>query len=203
MKYYDSYRIPVMRMYFRSTDTNYFDEYKDKVHDPVQLVELVNKLEAIDKEYLKDDEASKHVVNNKTIIARNKLYMTFGNAVNIEKGNKTEPIVQSLLEGVSTDPDAFRMYNNDLRYGAYSRGYSTQLGGYIYKILQRVLASITILPTECGTTRGVIREITKSNASKLLNRYIKENGKWVLVETAQMAQTYIDKVIEVRSPHVS
>lgn len=26
MKYYDSYRIPVMRMFFRSTDTNYFDE---------------------------------------------------------------------------------------------------------------------------------------------------------------------------------
>lgn len=174
-------------------------EYEGKLHDTVKLVELENKLSAIDKEYLKDDIAAKNIFNNKSRTARKKMFLIYGDTNDFEKSTTARPISQSLLEGLSTSEEDFPKYMNDLRIGSYSRGTSTQLGGYTYKILQRSLSSLTISSIPCNTKRGIKRLINDSNASKLVNRYILESGKWVLIETQEQTKKYIGKIVEIRS----
>lgn len=176
-----------------------FKEYEGQLHDPVKLVELENKLSAIDNEYLKDDPAAKNIFNKKSKTARKKMFLIYGDTNDFEKSTTARTVEQSLLEGLNTSEKDFPKYMNDLRIGSFSRGASTQLGGYTYKILQRSLSSLTISPVECNTKRGLKRLIDDSNVSKLVNRYILESGKWILIGSLDQAKKYIGKNIEIRS----
>lgn len=175
-----------------------FAEYQDQLSDPVKVVELENKLQAIDDEYLKDDPAATNIVNKKSRTARKKMYLTYGEVKDFVKTSENNVILPSLTDGVSTSDEDFPKYMNDLRVGSYSRGASTALSGYTYKILQRSIAGISISPTPCTTTRGLTREITQSNYKKLAGRYIKDKG-WKLVDGTSAAKTYIGQQVETRS----
>lgn len=174
-------------------------EYDGQLHDPVKLVELENKLREVDNEYLSDDVAAKHVLNGKTKKARTKMYLIVGDTLDFKKSVETDPVTQSLLDGISSSEKDFPKYMNDQRVGSFARGASTQLGGYTYKILQRSLSNIVISPVPCDTKRGLKRLITDSTTNKLLNRYILSGGKWVLIDTVTESKKYANKTVEMRS----
>jgi len=175
-------------------------EYQDKLTDPAKVVELENKLDAIDKAYLSDDPAAKNALNKKSFDARKKIYLIYGQAMGFDESLTKTPIVNSLYEGIDTSDDTWSKYVDDSRFGSFSRGHSTQQSGYTYKILQRSLSSIYISSTECDTTHGLTRHITKENYKKLINRYIKVNNNWVLVKTEEEARNYINQDVVIRSP---
>lgn len=174
-------------------------EYEGQLHDPVKLVELEQRLIAIDNEYLADDPAAKNIFNKKSKTARKKMFLIYGDTMDFEKSTNTRAISSSLLEGLSTKEEDFPKYMNDLRVGSFSRGSSTQLGGYTYKILQRSLSSISISPVECNTKRGLKRFINDYNVSKLLNRYVMLDDKWTLIESMEQANKLKGKEVIIRS----
>lgn len=174
-------------------------EYEGQLHDPVKLVEFEQKLIAIDNEYLADDPTVKNIFNGKARTGRKKMFLVYGDTMDFEKTTSAKTIAGSLSEGLSTDPNDFPKYMNDLRVGSFARGGSTQLGGYTYKILQRSLSSIYISSVECNTKRGLKRVITPYNVTKLLNRYVALGGKWTLIETIEEAKKLMDKEVMVRS----
>jgi hypothetical protein len=174
-------------------------EYKDQLTDPVKVVELENKLNEVDKEYLKDDIAASKVFDGKAKTSRKKMYMMFGSSLDFTNDASRTPVLKSLSEGLDTSEKEFPKYINDLRLASFSRGSFTALSGYSYKILQRSLANIEILPNECNTTIGVTRDIDNSNYTKLINRYIMNKGKWTLVGSKQEASTYLGKRLQIRS----
>lgn len=174
-------------------------EYENQLEDPVKVVELETKLSNIDKEYLSDDIAANTIFNNKSKTGRKKMFLMVGDTNDFTATGKGKVITDSLSEGLNINEDVFPAYMNDIRSGSFSRGSSTALGGYTYKILQRALSSIRIEEKPCVTTKGLKRLITKDNYKKLVNRYIKENS-WKLISNIELASKYIDKIVEIRSP---
>ena len=174
-------------------------EYEGQLHDPVKLVEFEQKLIKIDNDYLADDPAAKNIFNNKSKTARKKMFLIYGDTMDFEKTTSAKTVEGSLLEGLSTSPEDFPKYMNDLRVGSFARGGSTRRGGYTYKILQRSLSSLTISSTECNTKRGLKRVITPYNVNKLLNRYVAIGGKWTLIESIDEAKKLLDKEVIIRS----
>ena len=172
-------------------------QYEGMLDDPTKVVELTGKLEAIDKEYLADDKAANIILNKKGKVARKKMFLIFGEANSFDK-DEFNVIVDPLLKGIKADEKTLPKYFNDLRYGSYSRGHSTQMSGYSYKILQRSLAGLSISDVPCDTTKGLKRFIHKGNYSGIANRYVKDGG-WKLVDSVEEASKYIDKVVEIRS----
>ena len=172
-------------------------EYEGQLHDPVKVVELETKLNKIDAEYLADDPAANKIFNGKSRTARKKLFLIYGETKDFASGDGNV-VVPPLAEGVDTSPENFPKYMNDLRFASYSRGASTMLSGYSYKVLQRSLSGLTIVKNPCNTKQGVNRFITKGTFNKLVNRYVKQGG-WVLVKDIEMAKTFIDKWVEIRS----
>lgn len=171
-------------------------EYEGQLHDPVKVVELEGKLNQVDSDYLADDPAAKKIFNKKSKTARKKMFLIYGETKDFVPGANV--VVPSLSQGVDTSPENFPLYMNDLRYASFSRGSSTQLSGYSYKVLQRSLSGLTIVKEPCNTTRGIKRNITKATFSKLVNRYVKDGG-WKLVADVETAKKYIDKTVEIRS----
>ena len=108
-------------------------------------------------------------------------------------------VVSPLTEGLSTSPEDFPKYMNDLRLGSFARGSSTALSGYSYKILQRSLTGLTILDKPCDTTRGYKRIIDSKSYKKLVSRYIKSGTKWILIDSLESAKQYVGKEVEIRS----
>lgn len=174
-------------------------EYEGQLEDPIKLVELQNKLEKADNDYLADDKAAKNILNRKSKTARKNLYLIIGETKEIMETEGYNVIAKSLSEGIDTSAENFPKYMNDVRFGSDSRGSSTRLSGYTYKVLQRSLSGISIVSTPCKTKRGLARLITDGNYKKLVTRYIKEGNKWILIETKEQAKKYVGKNVEIRS----
>lgn len=174
------------------------EEYGDRLKDPVVLVEFENKLAAKDAEYLADDPAAKNIFNKKSRVGRAKMFLAYGKTLDFDTTDGSPVVLDSLSDGISTDPEELAKHMNDLRYGSFSRGASTALAGYAYKVLQRSLSGLKISKVPCNTTKGLKRDINDKNYKGLIDRYIKEKG-WVLIDTKEKAKSYIGKEVEMRS----
>ena len=174
-------------------------EYQGQLHDPVKVVELETKLAEVDKEYLADDPAAKNIFNSKSKTARKKMFLMLGDTMDFIDDGENKVVVSPLTEGLSTSPEDFPKYMNDLRLGSFARGSSTALSGYSYKILQRSLTGLTILDKPCDTTRGYKRIIDSKSYKKLVSRYIKSGTKWILIDSLESAKQYVGKEVEIRS----
>lgn len=172
-------------------------EYGDELKNPVKFVEFERKLKELDKEYLEGDPGA-GLFNGKSRTARAKMFLAYGNTLDFEEGEVPNTILPSLSEGIDENPEDVAKAMNDLRYGSYSRGASTALSGYSYKVLQRSLSGLKVSKNPCNTTKGFKRLITDDNYKKLVGRYIKE-GKWVLIDSLEQAKTYLGKIVEFRS----
>lgn len=173
-------------------------ENEGKLSDPVVVASIADALTAHDKEYLKDDPAAQHIIGKKGQTARKKLYQMYGETNDFAAGLGSDPITSTMQQGIDTSEEILPKYMNDLRMASYSRGHSTQLSGYSYKILQRSLSGLEIAQEPCTVKTGLTRLVT--NPGKLINRYVQSGSKWVLVNNQEEAGAYLGKVISVRSP---
>lgn len=171
---------------------------KDKLSDPVAVASMLDKLAEHDAQYLAGDPVASRMFDKKARTSRKKLYLMYGETNDFVTSLDSSPITSTMSQGVDTSDESLPKYMNDLRYASYSRGHSTQLSGYSYKILQRSLSGIEISDTECSTTKGVIQRCVKP--SDLVGRYVRLSSKWSLIETDEQAKTYKDKIVEIRSP---
>lgn len=173
-------------------------ENKDRLSDPVVVAEIVQKLTDVDTEYLKDDPVAARMFDKKARTARKKLYLMYGETNDFVTSLDSSPITSTMSQGVDTSDENLPKYMNDLRYASFSRGHSTQLSGYSYKILQRSLSGVEITNDDCNTNKGVLLNVDKP--SELVGRYIRLSSKWVLVQTDAQAAEYKGKYVEARSP---
>lgn len=175
------------------------EENKDKLNDPVVVANVLDKLTELHNKELEGDPVAKRMFDKKALTARKKLYLMYGETNDFVTSLQSKPVLSTMYEGIDTSEEVFPRYMNDLRYASYSRGHSTQLSGYSYKILQRSLAGLEVTDIPCNTRRGLFRFISK--ADKLVGRYVAKDGKWTLVENLADAGTYLGKTINVRSPN--
>lgn len=179
---------------------NLLKEYGEDIKDPVKLVELEDKLAEFDSEYLKDDPAAAAIFGRKARASRTKTHYIYGKGLDFidSKGNDTL-ISKSLAESIENDPKEFSKHMNDLRYASYSRGGSTALAGYAYKVLQRSLSGISIVDTPCKTTKGFAREIKENQVTKFVGRSVLLGNKWVTLDTEEEVKKLVGKVVTIRS----
>ena len=173
------------------------EENMDQLNDPVVVANVLGKLTELHDKELEDDPVAKRMFDKKALTARKKLHLMYGETNDFVASLQSKPVLSTMDQGVDTSEEVFPKYMNDLRYASYSRGHSTQLSGYSYKILQRSIAGLEVTDTPCNTKKGLFRFIAK--ADKLVGRYIAKDGKWTLVENVNDAGAYLGKVVNVRS----
>lgn len=156
-----------------------------------------NKLQAFDKEWLKDDPTLGKLLNKKiTDNSRTKVYLTIGNEQGFNKGsNEAVFIDNSLQDGLPKDPEALATLYNGIRSGSFDRGHETQKGGAAAKEILRSSATIVIKPGDCKTNKGYTVTATKNNAKYFVGRYLLQGGKRI-----DNSDEIVDKTIVIRSP---
>lgn len=175
--------------------------YDGKLTNPIEMAHFQEELQKFDIEYLKEKDPSYgKFMDKKVIDARGKAFLTQGGESNsfIDQLDVT-PILGALDQGIDLTPESFVAAANTIRYGSFSRGAETVNGGVVAKGLMTALDTWKIVDEDCGSLLGVERQYTADNIKRLVGRYVIVAGKPVLVETLTDAQSYIDKVIFVRS----
>lgn len=177
-------------------------KYKDKLQDPLQMAAFEKDLEEFDNAYLKQDRSHGLFMTGKVKKARMKSYMAYGGEVDgFGSSMKVTPIVGSLDEGISRDPEEFAAMVRSSWYSSYSRGAETMNGGVAAKGVSRAGDSWRIATEDCGVTRGISQfYITDEDTLKLVGQYVLVQKKPVLVATPEEALQYRNRRVEVRSP---
>lgn len=173
-------------------------ENAGKLSDPVIVATIADTLAKYDADFLKEDPASNFIVEGKGKTARKKLYHFYGETNDFSGSLASDPITSTMQEGVDTSDNILPKYINDQRYASYSRGHSTALAGYSYKILQRSLSGLEIDLVHCDTKKGLVKIVNKPE--QLINRYIMLGSKWTLIESKEQAGAYLGKAIQFKSP---
>lgn len=170
--------------------------------DQVNVVKLEEKLKEIDKEWLKDDPTMGIVTSGKVLNnSRKELFLTMGGIPAFDDEGELSFVLNSLLEGWPSDPDTLTAMFNSLRAGSLSRALDTQYGGLFAKIILRAIGSYVVkLNVDCGTKLGIANIIDDKNYKLINFRHVIDNGKTILIDSEDMAKTYIGKNILVRSP---
>lgn len=131
----------------------------------------------------------------------------FGNAyknMHIMKGavyaqGKWEVITHNYSEGL--EKKDLPMYANAMIAGQYPKSIGTQVAGYLFKKITAGFQAVTAdkKGSDCGTKHVVELVLTKKMRTELIDRYIVENGKYVLL-SEDVIDKYIGKTIKLRSP---
>ncbi len=175
-------------------------KFEGKLDNPIELVKFEDALLAFDDEYLKDDPTYNKFLKGKVKdVARKKMFLTYGAGQSFDVSGMSKPIISSLNDGWSQDPEDIISINNDIRVGSYSRGVETIKGGVSAKYLLRSGNSFVIETDDCGTKLGIPRKYTERNIKKLINRYIIQGGAPILI-TDETNTSYVGKDVIVRSP---
>lgn len=177
-----------------------YEEYKGRLHDPVVLTEFEGKLKAFDAEYTKGDMAERGFLTGKVKDnARRKLFLCMGAEQTFSNSMHVTPVINSLDEGLPTDPEQFVAVWNGSRFGSFSRGSETVKGGVSAKILLRALNNFKIVKGDCGSKRYLETTFNKDDVQQLVGRTIESNGKLVQVKKLDLPEL-IGKSIKLRSP---
>jgi hypothetical protein len=177
------------------------EKYGDKINDPVELANMEEEAKNYDREYIKDDPTYGKFLSGKILnIARKKLMISFGEPQTFDPKTKVKPITTSLSEGIPTDKEGFSSMVNDVRIASYARGSETQNGGVWFKNINRAISNVKIVDIDCGTDLGIDRYITSSDYSKLVGLYIIEGDDTILIKDKNMAFSYINKMVTMRTP---
>lgn len=110
-------------------------------------------------------------------------------------GGKPVIISNPLNEG--TPLEAWPSVINQGIVGATNRAVDTAKGGSQYKDITGAMNPVLGFDRDCGSTVG--EKIQTNDMWDLLNRYVIEDGKSILV-TLDNVQNYLGKEIEIRSP---
>lgn len=174
------------------------EENKDRLNDPAVITEIQNKLIALDKEWLKDDNAMDYYLSGKSFsVKRKKMFVMGGIEASFQKPGEFALVQKSLNEGM--DMDNIPALYNSIREGSFDRGHDTALGGEKVTFLQRIYQNTKIIPGDCGTTLTDYRLITQRNYAQFLGFNIIESGAPVEL-THQNINSYIGKMVHLRRP---
>lgn len=184
----------------REFKANLYKEYEGRLHDPVVLTEFEGKLKAFDAEYTKGDKAERGFLSGKVKDnARRKLFLCMGAEQTFSNSMHVTPVINSLDEGIPTDPKQFVAVWNGSRFGSFSRGSETVKGGVSAKILLRALNNFKIVKGDCGSKRYLETTFDKSDVQQLVGRTIIRDGKLTQVKKSDLPEL-IGESIKLRSP---
>lgn len=175
------------------------EKYKDSLNDPLTQTKIYKELIDYDSQYLAGDpSADKFLISGKSReTVRRKLFLIMGGEAGLEESHEIKLSANSLSEG--WEKDSFPDYINNTRAGTFSRGTETQDGGVVFKWLVKSTSGFHIGGDDCGSTFGMVKAITPSNASSIKNLYVfGEDNKPVLVTDPQQ---YVGKYVKLRLPH--
>lgn len=170
--------------------------------DQVNVVKLEERLKTIDREWLKDDPTLNIVTSGKVLNnSRKELFLTMGGIPAFDDEGELSFVLNSLLEGWPSDPDTLTAMFNSLRAGSLARALDTQYGGLFAKIILRAIGSYTVkLGVDCGTIIGKDTIVDDTNFKSIKFRHIIDGNITKLIDSEEMAKTFIGKKIIVRSP---
>lgn len=175
-------------------------KYEGKLTDPIELAKFEGELKAFDEAYMSDDPTNGKFVKGKIKnIARKKLFLTLGQGLSFDEGGVKKPIIQSLNEGWSTDPDDLTAMVNDTRMASFYRGSETVKGGVSAKTLLRAANNFVIKEGDCGSKLGIKRIYDTKNIHQIVGKTVLIPGA-KLIKTKEEAGAYLGKVLAVRSP---
>jgi len=175
-----------------------FKENKDNLNDSVTMVKIENELINLDKE-LNSDEDSKGFVTDKSFdIHRKRMFSTFGIIEPFGEEKKDFYFAKGNLDDGWDKGDLPHIFN-EIRKSIYGRGIDTAKGGAITNDMARIFQDTLITQEDCKTKRGISFKITNNNKNQLINRYIIEDNKTILV-TKDIISKYINKTVTLRSP---
>lgn len=177
--------------------TELLEQYKDNL-TPANIAAIQNELIALDKEWLKDDEAMDYYLSGKAFsVKRKKMFVMHGIEASFQEDGQFTLIPTSLNEG--GDLTNMVAKNNSIREGSYDRGADTAKGGEKVTFLQRVYQNTKIIPGDCGTKLTYKFMITAQNAHAYygLNMVV---GTKLVVLTPEIAKENFGKVIAIRRP---
>lgn len=176
------------------------DKYKDQLTDPVIISKIGAELEALDREWLKDDPADKFYQTNEGKYygkVRKRLFYMFGGEAPFSDGTVMEFVERSLEEGIV--PENLPIIINSLRHGTHSRGSQTQLGGEATKTIYRMVGTSRISEDDCGTDMGIPFTVTDWNWTLFAGFYEVIKGKSYLIDMDDLAGR-VGQTIILRSP---
>lgn len=175
------------------------EEYRDRLHDPVAISEIYDKLIAMDTAYLKGDASEDFLFSSKLRkVVRRKLYLMQGAEDGLGDRNEIDLVTNSLYQG--WQKEKFATFNNVSRAGSFDRGSETQLGGVSAKEILRATSNIRIVPGDCKSTMGIQTIVNESTYRGLVGlRLIEGNATRQIVDEAD-AKSYLGKLINKRSP---
>lgn len=176
------------------------EKYKGKLTDPAELVKFEKELLDFDAAYMKGDPSDGTFITGKIKnVARKKLYLTVGADQSFKNSLTVTPVINSLQEGLPTDPESFTALMNGSRLGSYARGADTVKGGVSAKILLRAGNNFKIVQDDCQTKLGIHRYFTTDNQDQLVGRSVMTTTGWVPVSEATLS-SFLNKPLIVRSP---
>lgn len=176
-------------------------QYKDQLDagDAAAMAQIEAELIALDKDYLKGDEAMNYLLKGKHFdIIRKKLFIADGMIEGFGDTGQYRFVQNSLSEGW-TQKD-FPTIVNNIRAGAYARSQETQKGGEESKFVLRVFQNTRITDHDCGTTRTFNKTIDAENAAEYIYRnFLQANGQLGTI-TPEDYKRYIGQTLRFRSP---
>jgi len=176
-------------------------EYGDKLTDPIVAKQFELELIAMDKAYLEGDKSKRFLdpLPAKTYdIHRKKLFISIGGIPAFDKGSSSYAFIpNSLSEGWTAE--AFPDICNEIRKGAFDRGKETAKGGEQTKFLLRVLQDVRIIEQDCGTTSGLLIELTNVNVRSFFGQFVITNQGPILLNESTMDK-FVGKIVKLRSP---
>ena len=174
-----------------------------QLSDPAYIAKIGKLAEELDHEWLKDDPSYQFYMAKKSKMfgnVRKRLMYFFGGESPFEDGTQVEFIQQPLVKGIDTN--FLPVMNNSLRYGSYSRGSQTQLGGEATKTMYRMMGGARITEQDCGTPVGIPYILTQQDRKLWIGfAYVVKPGQPEFeMITTENVDSLVGKPIQIRGP---
>jgi hypothetical protein len=175
------------------------EENKDHLEDPVFIARINKQLEDLDREWV-DDYGKDFLIKGKSFSnSRLKAHAMGGIEKPFVDGDRPVLVRTSLSEGI--DYRKLPPMINTLRDASHSRGFQTQLGGVIAKVMGRSFQNSSTVPEDCGSTVGLTFDVTERNFDTIVGFYYLDKFKPVEI-TPELKAGMIGKSFDIRSPMV-
>lgn len=172
--------------------------------NPLILSKIEDELLALDKEYIKGDDADVfHAAQGGKSydVHRKKLFITVGAIPSFsDKGEAEFNLIEnSLSEG--WDKYSFDTRVNEIYKGSYDRGAETAKGGELTKYVLRVFQDLAVSEDDCGSTLGVTVELTDNATDKANLQFVgRTNLENNLPFSKEEILSNLGKTIKMRDP---
>lgn len=174
------------------------EKYKDQLDDQTVIAKIQDELVALDKEWLKDDDAAGFYLSGKDYsVKRKKMFIMSGVESAFREDGGFTFVSKSLQEG--WDMDHLPELYNSTREGSLDRGLNTANGGEKVTLLQRMFMDLRILKHDCGTKRVHRLTLTRDNWTTYrdMNMVIGSTQQRL---TEELATANFGKVVGIRRP---